>query len=88
MSEKVLEIFLESQFKDGIMEGVPAEYKEAHKYRIRSDENKSTQQLHDCGIVYDNNAQYLLCIMSKGQNIDDLKDSISKISEKIFNEIR
>lgn len=87
MSEKALSTLSKTSFIDGIVAGVTDNIMVAHKYGIRGNINETEIQLHDCGIVYYSNNPYLLCIMSKGSDINDLKDSILAISQIIFEEI-
>lgn len=89
-SEKVLALLTRSEFSRGIREGVPAEVEVAHKFgeRIYKNEDSSIEaQLHDCGIVYHPKYPYLLCIMSRGNNFQDLARTVSQISKIIFKEI-
>ena len=86
LSEKALEVLTRTQFEGGIVAGVPKGIKVAHKFGERQIDEKSTQ-LHDCGIVYYPGSPYLLCIMSRGTNVQDLARTISKISEKIYSRI-
>jgi beta-lactamase class A len=79
MSEKALEILSKSDFKDGIEAGLPAGITVAHKFGERELPN-GVMQLHDCGIVYYPNNPYLMCIMTRGTNLQKLASSIAKIS--------
>ena len=85
MSEKALEILSQSQFPFGIVQGVPAGTKVAHKFGERYD--NYTWQLHDCGIVYYPKRPYLLCIMSRGSSIDELTKVIREISSLVYSQV-
>jgi beta-lactamase class A len=86
-SEKILSWLMGSDFKEGIIAGVPYSTGVAHKFgeHFLSDEN--SKQLHDCGIVYFPDNPYLLCIMTRGKNWDNLAYFIKMVSEKIYKEI-
>lgn len=91
MSEKALRMLSEVEFKDGIVKGVPENTLVAHKFGEFSklEHDRITwKELHDCGIVYYPNHPYFLCVMTKGQNLDELKQSIGRISELVYNEVR
>ena len=84
MSEKALEILSWSDFKDGLLAGVPNDIKVAHKFGERSLDN--TVQLHDCGIIYNKEKPYLLCVMTRGKKFEKLKWVIRIVSEKVWEE--
>lgn len=87
-SEKALQLLTQTEFKDGIVAGVPAEIKVAHKFGERTQTATGLRQLHDCGIVYYPNHPYLLCIMTKGESFDYLGTVIAGISRRVFEEIQ
>lgn len=84
-SDWALEIMSASEFKTGLVAGVPAAVTVSHKFGEHSDENGV--QLHDCGIVYYPKHPYLLCVMSKGSNFDMLDDVIAGVSRIVYSEI-
>ena len=87
LSEKALDILSNTNFKDGLVAGVPADTTVAHKYGeyISSKDNKITGiDLHDCGIVYYKDNPYFLCIMTNGNNLDELKSVIKNISSLVY----
>ncbi len=86
-SEWALEILSKSEFRTGLVSGVPPEVKVSHKFGEKSDAIDGTVQLHDCGIVYYPAHPYLLCVMSKGANFEVLDDVIAGISQISFTEI-
>jgi beta-lactamase class A len=88
-SEQALQALSRSDFKNGIVAGLPENIQVAHKFGERFDvgpENQTTseKQLHDCGIVYDPNHPYLVCVMSKGDDFDELAKTIRDISRTIY----
>lgn len=84
-SEKLLSILAQSNFDNGLTEGVLQDVKVSHKFGERSLEN-GEKQLHDCGIIYYPENPYLLCIMTRGNDFDNLAEIISIISEKFYKE--
>lgn len=84
-SEKVLAILSQSSFTDGLVAGLPKGTLIAHKFGERTEVDPNTKQvikreLHDCGIVYRQDNPYILCVMTEGQNFDDLQKIIADIS--------
>lgn len=84
-SDKVLEILSNAQFKDGLVAGVPNNVVVSHKFGEIVRENAFTPvSLHDCGIIYKKNRPYILCVMTQGNNLDDLKAVIGNISKIVY----
>ncbi|MFA7285701.1 MAG: serine hydrolase [Candidatus Paceibacterota bacterium] len=86
-SEEALQILSESVFKDGIVAGVPSNIVVSHKFGERTlDQNGQNlkTELHDCGIVYHPNIPYIVCVMTKGSDIESEKLQIQKISKIIY----
>ncbi len=87
MSEKALETLSRATFADGIVAGLPANTVVAHKfgeYVISSNNQIQGMELHDCGIVYYKDNPYFLCVMTKGNNLDELKNVIKNISSMVY----
>lgn len=84
-SEKALSILAQSQFKDGLVAGIPANIMVAHKFGEYED--STVEELHDCGIVYYPNHPYVLCIMTKGSDVEQLAPVIKGISALVYSEI-
>ena len=85
-SEKALELLSKTTFKNGISAGVPGDLTVAHKFG----EHVSLPlgiEFHDCGIIYYPKNPYLLCVMTKGDNVDELIAVISDISKKVYQAI-
>jgi beta-lactamase class A len=87
MSEKALGLLSQTEYKQGLVAGVPSKIQVAHKFgeRIYSDTNEV--QLHDCGIVYLPKKPYLLCVMTRGQDLNKATQTIKTISQKVFDYI-
>lgn len=85
-SEKTLETLTHTDFNKGITSLIPTDIVVAHKFGIRTD--NGVNQLHDCGIVYYPGHPYLICIMSRGGQFDDLASSIAKVSKFVYDEVK
>ncbi|MBI3589212.1 MAG: serine hydrolase [Candidatus Liptonbacteria bacterium] len=88
MSEKALDLLSQSDFKKGIRAGVPFGTQVAEKFgesTIYAREGAPPiKELHDCGIVYFSKGPYLLCVMTKGDNFDNLSRTIQDVSELVY----
>ncbi len=86
-SEKALELLTKAEFP-GIKAGVPEGTIVAQKFGERSVyDNKGLlidRELHDCGFVYKKDSPYLLCIMSKGNDFDVLRQNIVDLSSLVY----
>jgi beta-lactamase class A len=81
-SEKALQILSQSKFRGGIVAGVPSDIPVAHKFGESGYSNE--RQLHDCGIVYFSDRHYMLCVMTRGKNMQDLVSVIQDISKLTY----
>lgn len=88
-SEKALELLGRTTFNDGLVLGVPNGMVVAHKYGTYFDANNFVGygELHDCGIVYDPEHPYLLCVMTRGSKLSAMESIIQKISRTVFEEV-
>lgn len=86
MSEMALGLLSKSNFKEGLVAGVSDGVTVAHKFGERS--TGKFVQLHDCGIIYNNEKPYLLCVMTRGKNLEKLKWVIKAVSEIVWEEVR
>lgn len=80
VSDWALEILSKSEFRTGLVAGVPPTVTVSHKFGEKSNESDGTVQLHDCGIIYYPNHPYLLCVMSQGPDFELLDNVIAEIS--------
>jgi beta-lactamase class A len=85
-SEKALELLSQSEFTDGLVAGVPVGTIVSHKFG-ESGSIKMYRQIHDCGIIYYANHPYLLCIMTRGEDLGELIKSIQETSRLVWEEI-
>lgn len=89
-SELALSLMSKSEFRDGIVAGVPNGVVVAHKFGLNTDVGTSgtvalSRQLHDCGIVYYPARPYVLCIMTKSTaDLPKIEAVIKKISSTIY----
>ncbi len=89
MSEQALELLSEVDFKDGLVAGIPSTIKIAHKfgeYANLDNDNVTSLELHDCGLVYFPDHPYYLCVMTEGYSREDLASVIKGIANISFNE--
>ena len=84
-SEALLAMMSNSSFTQGISAGVPDNIKVVQKFGERTlDEQQRIYQLHNCGIVYAPERPYMLCVMTQGDNYDELADFIKKVSSRVY----
>jgi beta-lactamase class A len=87
MSEKALAILNQSEYKDGIVNGLPKNTIVAHKFGERQYEATGDKQLHDCGIVYSSSNPYLICIMTRGREFSKMSRTVQQISSEIHRQL-
>jgi len=83
-SEKALSLLSQSEFKDGIVKKLPPNTLISHKFGERKIEPGGVLQLHDCGIIYQPQRPYLLCIMTRGGNFSKLSAIIADTSDLVY----
>lgn len=83
-SEKALSLLSQTTFKEGIVKNLPQNITVSHKYGERSFNDNIQKQLHDCGIIYLPQKPYLLCVMTKGTNFNQLTKTIQQISKSVY----
>lgn len=89
-SEYLLNLLSQTDFKDGLVAGIPESIPVAHKFGTYEFEEKingvtvTTHQLHDCGVVYHADKPYIFCFMTKGKDIASLYRIISHVSRLIY----
>lgn len=84
MSEKALNLLSQTEYKQGLVAGIPNKIQVAHKFGERIYKDNNEVQLHDCGIVYLPKKPYLLCIMTRSQDLNKATQTIKSISNKVF----
>ncbi len=87
MSERALAMLSRSEFKDGLVAGLPEGVSVAHKFgefSYKDADGTSESQLHDCGVVYYPKKPYLICIMTRGDSFPNLAQGIKEISKAVY----
>jgi beta-lactamase class A len=82
MSERALELATDTTTEILLPSGVPPHIQVAHKFGVQDD-----RTLSDCGIIYEPNNPYMLCIMIESQNESRSVQLIGTISQLIYNSI-
>jgi beta-lactamase class A len=86
MSQYALELLASVEFPNGIVAGLPSGTVVAHKFGFL-DLQPDERQLHDCGIVYHTKTPYLLCVMTRGKDPEEISSIIGKISKAVYDEV-
>ncbi len=95
-SQSALKLLSETDFKNGIVAGMPASMSVAHKFGERTVYAKNqntnafsvvTRELHDCGIVYYPKSPYGICIMTEGNSFEGLESAIAALSQTAYNAV-
>ena len=81
-SEYAISLLTQCDFKDGIVQPIPASVKVAHKFGETG--FGDTHELHESAIVFLNNSPYLITIMTKGPDVNKQKISIANISRAVY----
>lgn len=82
-SEHLLSLLSQSSFTQGLVAKLPRGIVVAHKFGEASSPD-GTKRLNDCGIVYKPDQPYLICVMTKGRDLDALASVISDISANVY----
>ncbi len=85
MSQYALDLLSQSTYKNGLVAGVPPDIRVAHKFGQRY-VGKETE-LHDCGIVYNPEAAYVLCVMTSGRSFASQESVIADISRTVYDAV-
>lgn len=87
LSEQTLDLLSKTNFRKGLVAGVPTTTVVSHKFgeRINYDSTDKvvSRELHDCGIIYAEQP-YLLCVMTRGESFESLESVISEISKLVW----
>lgn len=85
-SNYALKLLSQSNFKEGMAKPLPARTVIAHKFGERADQNEA--ELSESGIIYQGDKTYLLTVMTKGKEMQELPEVISDISRFTYNEMK
>src|SRR6185369_2827696 len=84
-SEQLRNILTKTTYNDGITTGIPKLVTVAHKFGFRTleepDNSGSPEELHDCGIVYYPGHPFFLCVMTLGDNYQNLASAIGHVAK-------
>lgn len=86
-SEKILSYLIGSDYQEGLVAGVPQGVEVAHKFGEREVKGAPVKQIHDCGIIYHPDHPYLLCVMTKGDDVTMQSKVIAEISSLVYKEV-
>ena len=90
-SEQLLQLLSQSDFTEGIRASVPSAIPVAQKFGDARIPNAQGQQigaeLQDCGIIYYPDHPYILCVMTKGNDVTDLERVIAGVSQTVYQNI-
>jgi beta-lactamase class A len=81
-SEACLSLLSKSDFKDGLLSGIPEKCPTAHKFGEGG--ASSLPNFSESGIIYNDKHPYLLTIMMKGKDMKKLPGVSAKISKKVY----
>jgi beta-lactamase class A len=94
MSELALELLSGTAYKDGLVAELPDSITVAHKFgeRVISHFGDGLSaldetQIHDCGIVYVPKKPYILCIMTRGSDLEVQQNAIASLSHFVYQEV-
>jgi beta-lactamase class A len=93
MSEKALRYLSKSTFRDGMSSGIPPNIDIASKHGERTiwikedGEEKELTQIHEFGIIYHPNRPFILGIMVRGDDFDNLVKAIREITHLVYEEV-
>ncbi|UEG49254.1 class A beta-lactamase-related serine hydrolase [Ferruginibacter lapsinanis] len=85
-SEFCTELLSDSDFKNGLVAGIPSDCKIAHKFGEGG--YTTAPQLSESGIIYSNSAPYILTVMTKGTDVKKLPEVISSISKMVYKKMQ
>lgn len=88
-SEQALKLLSQSDFNSGMQAALPKDVLIAHKFGVRTFiyQNQTFQELHECGLVYHKQNPFLLCIMTKGQDIKGLETTLADITRLVYQQV-
>lgn len=85
LSNRALDLLTQTDYKNGIVAPLPIDTKVAHKFGVFNDVN-STIQLHDAGIIYTSQGNYILTVMTRANTLEQGEKAIQEISHKVWDE--
>jgi beta-lactamase class A len=90
-SEEALDLLSLTTFNEGLVSGLPADIRVAHKFGEHTNVSSTAppvHELHDCGIIYPPGKDpYFLCVMTRGGDFPALEQAISSISKLVWTSV-
>ncbi len=88
-SEKALSIMSRAKYAQGLAAGVPTGTAVAQKFgeNVNINAGAADISLSNCGIVYHPTHPYILCVMTKGTDLDALTKTIALISKTAWDQV-
>lgn len=86
-SDALLHMLSLAEYHQGLSGGIPEKMRASHKFGERYGLPGELVQLHDCGIIYYPDNPYLLCVMTRGKDMDRLSEVIREISKMVYSEM-
>ncbi len=83
-SQVALSLMINTEYESMIPAGVPSGVKVAHKVGMWTDYGS----FHDCGIIYEPDKPYMLCVMSKGVTEREADNTTAMISRKVYEYVK
>jgi hypothetical protein len=80
----------EATYNQGLVAGVPKNIAVAQKFGEALDSsnpNSPEINLSNCGIIYHPTHPYILCVMTKGKDINALTQTIASISSVVWSQV-
>ena len=89
-AELAMTILAKSKFEKGFKQGVPDDVVMVDKFGEHGTspekDPEGFRQLHECAIFYVDDKPYLVCVMTKGNNLEKLSATLGEISRVIYNQ--
>lgn len=89
-SEKALALLSKSDFKRGLVSGVPEDVMVSHKFGYFKSDFSTAIQFTHCGIVYVPKRPYLLCVNTRSEDarmLENRIDQVQEISKMVYEEV-
>jgi beta-lactamase class A len=90
-SEQALKIMSQAKYSQGLVAGVPKGTVVAQKFGENVDASSNSDSpvisLSNCGVVYHPTHPYILCVMTKGTDINILTKTVASISGVVWNQV-
>ena len=84
LSDKALDMLSQVTYNNGLNRHLPKGIKVAHKFGEKDFAETEAREIHDCGIIYNPEAPYILCVLTIGKNFETQENAIADISKLIY----